>query len=67
MMPKIRKKSTAPTIAPTALMPSQSAVRRPPGLPASARRFSVVWVNDVLATREVVPDSRARSGGSCAR
>ena len=32
---------TAPPTAPTALMPSQSATRRLPGLPARASRFSV--------------------------
>ncbi len=59
-----RPKITPPTIAPTALMPSQSATRRPPGLPASARRFSVVAVNEVLAMREVAPENRCASGRS---
>ena len=49
-------------MAPMALIPSQSATRRSPGLPASARRFSVRSVNDELVTRETVPDSRAASG-----
>ena len=35
-----------PTIAPMALMPSQSATRRSPGLPARASRFSVRSLND---------------------
>ena len=55
-------KTPAPTIAPTALMPSQSAVRRSPGFPARARRFSVVCVKDVLATRATEPESRPTSG-----
>src|SRR5215218_7517974 len=59
-----RMNRPAPTMAPTALMPSQSATRMLPGLPASARRFSVVWVNDVLATRDIRPDSRLASGRS---
>ena len=42
---------TPPTTAPMALMPSQSATRRSPGLPASARRFSVRSLNDELVTR----------------
>ena len=37
-------------------MPSQSATRRSPGLPARARRFSVCWVNDVAG------DPRHRAG-----
>ena len=52
----------APTMAPTALIPSQSATRMLPGLPASASRFSVVCVNEVLATRDIRPDSRFASG-----
>ena len=51
-----------PTMAPTALMPSQSATRRSPGLPARARRFSVRSENDVLVTRATLPDRRAASG-----
>ena len=43
-------------------MPSQSATRRSPGLPASARRFSVVWEKDVLVTRATDPDNRFASG-----
>jgi len=35
----------------TALTPSQSATRRSPGLPAIASAFSVVWENDVVASR----------------
>src|SRR5262245_63016687 len=53
-----------PTIAPTALMPSQSATRRLPGLPASASRFSVRSWNDELATRDMRPESREASGRS---
>ena len=50
-----------PTIAPMALMPSQSATRRSPGLPASARRFSVVSVKDDEVTRATCePDRPAR-------
>jgi hypothetical protein len=37
--------------------PSQSATRRSLGCP-SARRFSVVAVNDVLAIRDVVLENR---------
>ena len=56
--PNRKKNRIAPTIAPTALMPSQSATRRSPGLPASASRFSVFSVNDELAMLENRPDSR---------
>ena len=49
----------APTIAPIALIPSQSATRRSPGLPARASRFSVRSENDVLVTRET-PARQAR-------
>ncbi len=52
----------APMMVPTALMPSQSAVRRSPGLPASASRFSVDWLNEVLVTRATDPDNRPTSG-----
>ncbi len=41
-----KKNRMPPTIAPMALMPSQSATRRSSGLPASARRFSVRSVNE---------------------
>ena len=51
-----------PTMAPMALMPSQSATRRSPGLPARARRFSVRSENDVLVTRETLVDRRDASG-----
>ncbi len=57
-----RKNTIAPTIAPTALMPSQSATRMSPGLPASARRRSVVSEKDVLVIRCMRPENRAISG-----
>ena len=62
--PNRKKNRIAPTIAPTALMPSQSATRRSPGLPASASDFSVFAVNDELAMLEKRPDSRAARGRS---
>ena len=55
---------TPPTMAPMALMPSQSATRSSPGLPASASRFSVCWVNDVLAMPDMRPERRFMSGRS---
>ena len=63
-MPKIRKNRIAPTIAPMALMPSQSATRRSPGLPASASRFSVFSLNDELAMPEMRPEILLASGRS---
>src|SRR6476659_166451 len=59
-----RAKSRAPTTAPTAFTPSQSATRRLPGLPASASRFSVRSWNDELATRDIEPETRFASGRS---
>src|SRR5687768_9765959 len=60
-----RKKNKIPKmIAEMALMPSQSATRRSPGFPASARRFSVFSVKDVDATRDIRPDRPAASGRS---
>ena len=50
--------------APIALMPIQSATRSSPGLPASASRFSVCWVNDVLAMLDIRPERRFMSGRS---
>ncbi len=38
-------------MAAIALIPSQSPTRISPGLPASARRFSVRSLNEVLVTR----------------
>ena len=43
-------------------MPSQSATRRSPGLPAIARLFSVRAVNDEEVNLEVVPARRPASG-----
>ena len=54
-----RKNRIAQTIAQMPLIPSQSVTRRSPGLPASARRFSVWSLNDGLVTRDTLPDSRA--------
>src|SRR3954449_1208294 len=59
-----KKNRIAPMIAPTTLMPSQSATRMSPGFPASAKRFSVVARTDELATRFDVCESRATSGRS---
>src|SRR6478672_618269 len=59
-----RAKMSAPTTAPTALTPSQSATRRLPGLPASASRFSVRSWNDELAIRDIEPETRFASGRS---
>src|SRR5215204_3131557 len=60
-----RKKNRIPkTMAEMALMPSQSATRRSAGLPASARRFSVFSVKDVVATRDIRPERPAASGRS---
>src|SRR4029079_14037604 len=59
-----RAKIRAPTTAPTAFTPSQSATRRLPGLPASARRFSVRSWNDELATRDIRPETALASGRS---
>src|SRR3954469_24883950 len=61
-MTKSRKKMTPPMTAPMALTASQSPTRRSPGLPARASRFSVRSENDVLVTRDMVPDRRAASG-----
>src|SRR3954454_10226562 len=63
-MPNRKKKRIAPTIAPTTLIPSQSATRMSPGLPASANRFSVVARTEELAMRFDLSDSRATSGRS---
>ena len=59
---KSRKKTIPKMIAATALIPSQSATRRSPGLPARARLFSVRSANDVLVIRATEPDRRAASG-----
>src|SRR5512141_914986 len=53
-----------PMMAPMALMPSQSATRRSPGLPASARRFSVDALKDWLVMRATEPDRRPAKGRS---
>src|SRR5436190_5267674 len=58
------RKIRAPTIAATALIPSQSATRRLPGLPARASRFSAFSWNELLATRDIDPERRATSGRS---
>ncbi len=50
--------------AATALIPSQSATRRLPGLPARARRFSAFSWNELLATRDIRPERPAASGRS---
>src|SRR5665811_1291459 len=59
---KTRKKRIAKTIAETALIPSQSATRSSPGLPAIASRFCVVCVNDAEVKREMLSDRRPASG-----
>src|SRR5450756_606263 len=59
---KTRKKRIAKTIAETTLIPSQSATRRSPGLPAIASRFCVVCVNDAEVKRETLSDRRPASG-----
>ena len=46
-----QEEEPTPTIVPTALIPSQSATRRSPGLPARARRFSADCEKDALVTR----------------
>src|SRR6185436_4995099 len=56
-----RKNRMPPTMAPMALMPSQSLTRRSPGFPASARLFSVRSLNDALVTRATEPDRRPAS------
>ena len=62
--PNRKTNRSAPTIAATALMPSQSATRRLPGLPARARRFSAFSWNELLATRDIRLDRPAASGRS---
>src|ERR1700704_4233989 len=57
-----KKKSAPPMTAAMALMPSQSATRRSPGLPARASRFAVRSANEALVTRATVPDNWAASG-----
>ena len=57
-----RKNRIAKTIDETALIPSQSATRSSPGLPAIASRFSVVAANDADVNRDTVPDIRPASG-----
>ena len=57
---KRKKKTIPPMTAPMPLIASQSPTRRSPGLPARARRFSVRSENDVLVTRDMVPDRRWR-------
>src|SRR5664280_1908931 len=57
-----RKKRIAKMIDETALIPSQSATRRSPGLPAIASRFSVVAANDADDIRETPPEKRLTSG-----
>src|SRR5450759_1485601 len=57
-----RKKRIAKTIEEIALIPSQSATRSSPGLPAIASRFSVVAVNDADVKRETPPERRAARG-----
>src|SRR3954454_14397396 len=60
---KNRKKNRiAPTIAPTTLIPSQSATRMSPGFPASANRFSVVARTEELAMRFDLSESPATMG-----
>ncbi len=59
-IPNRKKNRIAPTIAPIALMPSQSATRRSPGLPASASRFSVRSLKDELVTRATLPGQPVR-------
>src|SRR5450759_3151320 len=59
---KARKKRIAKTIAETTLIPSQSATRRSPGLPAIASRFCVVCVNDAEVKREMLSDRWPASG-----
>src|SRR5664280_680082 len=61
---KTRKNRIAKTTDEIALIPSQSPTRRSPGLPAIARRFSVVAENDVEASREARPERRPTSGRS---
>jgi hypothetical protein len=62
--PKRNRNSAPPTIAATALMPSQSATRKFPGLPARASRFSVRSRNELLAILVIRPDSPATTGRS---
>src|ERR1035437_1646876 len=57
-----RKKRIAKMIDETALIPSQSATRSSPGLPAIASRFSVVAANDADDIRETPPEKRLTSG-----
>src|SRR5258708_18264565 len=52
----------APTPVPIALMPSQSATFRSPGLPAWARRFSVRSLNELEVILATLPERRAASG-----
>src|SRR5690242_5899570 len=61
-MPKSRPNRIPPTTAATTLMPSQSATRRLPGFPASASRFSVRSWNELLAIRDMRPESAAATG-----
>ena len=60
--PNRKMNRIAPTTAATALIPSQSATRRLPGLPARASRFSACSWNELLATRDIRPDRPAASG-----
>jgi hypothetical protein len=62
MIANRKKKMIAPAMAPTTLTPSQSATRRPDGLPASASRFSVFSVNETELMREAELDNRPTSG-----
>ena len=62
-----KKKRIAPTTAPMALTPSQSATRRLPGLPARARRFSAFSWNELLAIRETRRTARRPAGAGSAR
>jgi hypothetical protein len=64
MTPNRTAKPTPKAMALMALTPSQSATRRSPGLPASARRFSVRSVNDADALRDILADIDATSGRS---
>src|SRR5664280_3519712 len=57
-----RKNRIAKTTDEIALIPSQSATRRSPGLPARASRFSVVAENDADDIRETPPEKRLTSG-----
>ena len=66
--PNRRKKRSRRRSAPMALMPSQSATRRSPGLPASARRFSVRSANEVAGDpRDGARTGGPRAGGASAR